>query len=175
MSLSEFEIIRRYFAESGLYFDKPGVEIGIGDDAAVLKIPSNRLLVMSMDVLVESVHFPKSANAGLVANRALAVNLSDLAAMAANPFCFTLGLVLPVADEHWLEDFSDGLLGLAQEFNCPLVGGDITQGPLSITIQVQGLCRHDVIVRRDGAKPGDKIFVSGFSECDCCVTVDCVS
>lgn len=162
MSLSEFEIIRRYFAESGLYFDKPGVEIGIGDDAAVLKIPSNKLLVISMDVLVESVHFPKSADASLVANRALAVNLSDLAAMAADPFCFTLGLVLPDADEHWLQGFSEGLLGLAQEFNCPLVGGDTTRGPLSITIQVQGLCEQDGIVRRDSAKPGDKIFVSGY-------------
>lgn len=161
MSRSEFEIIRRYFAESGLYFKRPGIRLGIGDDAAMLEIPRDHLLAISMDVLVETVHFPAAADPALVANRALAVNLSDLAAMAADPFCFTLGLALPQADDHWLEGFSSGLLALAQRFNCPLVGGDITQGPLTITIQVQGLSRPDRVVRREGARPGDKIYVSG--------------
>ncbi|NQV69081.1 MAG: thiamine-phosphate kinase [Pseudohongiella sp.] len=161
MYQSEFEIIRRYFAESGLYFDKSGVELGIGDDAALLQVPEDKLLALSMDILVESVHFPMSADPGLVANRALAVNLSDLAAMAAEPFCFTLGLVLPDNDEHWLQEFSQGLLPLARKYNCPLVGGDITRGPLSICIQVQGLCEKHHAVRRSGACVGDKIYVSG--------------
>ena len=161
MYQSEFEIIRRYFAESGLNFEKPGVELGIGDDAALLQVPDHRLLALSMDVLVESVHFPKSVDAGLIANRALAVNLSDLAAMAAEPFCFTLGLVLPDSDEHWLQKFSEGLLPLAKKYNCPLVGGDITKGPLTICIQVQGLCTKPHSVLRKGARVGDKIYVSG--------------
>lgn len=161
MYQSEFEIIRRYFAESGLSFEKPGVELGIGDDAALLQVPDDRLLVLTMDLLVESVHFPMSADAGLVANKALAVNLSDLAAMAAEPFCFTLGLVLPDNNERWLQEFSEGLLPLAKKYDCPLVGGDITKGPLSICIQAQGLCEKDHAVLRSGACVGDKIYVSG--------------
>ena len=161
MPQSEFEIIRRYFAESGLGFTKPGVEIGIGDDAALLQIPEGKLLAVSMDVLVESVHFPPLADAALIANRALAVNLSDLAAMAAQPFCFTLGLVMPAEDENWLAEFSRGLLPLAEKYNCPLVGGDITRGPLSICIQVQGLCTKGEAALRSGAKAGDRIYVSG--------------
>lgn len=161
MSQSEFEIIRRYFAESGLAFERAGVELGIGDDAALLRVPQDKLLTMSVDVLVAGVHFPAQADPALVANRALAVNLSDLAAMAAQPFCFTLGLVLPMADEQWLQRFSQGLLQLAQQFNCPLVGGDTTRGPLTISIQVQGLCTPEQVVTRDGARPGDKLYVSG--------------
>ncbi|PCJ26842.1 MAG: thiamine-phosphate kinase [SAR86 cluster bacterium] len=161
MYQSEFEIIRRYFVDSGLYFTAPGIELGIGDDAALLHIPQGKLLAISMDVLVEAVHFPVAADAGLLANRALAVNLSDLAAMAAEPFCFTLGLVLPSNNEQWLEGFSQGLLPLAKKYNCPLVGGDISRGPLSICIQVQGLCDKDKAVKRSGAVVGDKIYVSG--------------
>jgi thiamine-monophosphate kinase len=161
MSQSEFEIIRRYFAESGLYFPRSGVELGIGDDGAVLQVPTDSLLTMSMDILVEGVHFPLFADPAQVAHRALAVNLSDLAAMAADPFCFTLGLVLPDANESWLAGFSEGLLELAQDFKCPLVGGDITRGPLSIAIQVHGLCKQERVLRRDGAKVGDLIYVTG--------------
>jgi len=161
MNQSEFEIIRRYFAESGLYFPRSGVELGIGDDGAAVQVPTDSLLIMSMDILVEGVHFPLLAHPAQLAHRALAVNLSDLAAMAADPFCFTLGLVLPDANESWLAGFSEGLLELAQEFNCPLVGGDITRGPLSITIQVQGLCKQERLLRRDGAKVGDLIYVTG--------------
>ena len=162
MSQSEFEIIQRYFAQSELCFARTGITLGIGDDAALVSVPPDRLLAMSMDVLVESVHFPAQAEAGMIANRALAVNLSDLAAMAAEPFCFNLGLTLPQTEEKWLKAFSLGLLPLAREFNCPLVGGDTTAGPLSITIQVQGLVDPARVVRRSGAKVGDKIYVSGF-------------
>lgn len=158
---SEFEIIRRYFSDSGLAFNKSGVELGIGDDAALLEVPADSYIAMSMDVLAADVHFPASADPFLIANRALASNLSDLAAMAAKPFCFTLGLVLPCSDETWLQQFSEGLLPLAKQFDCPLVGGDLSRGPLSITIQVQGLCKKSRSVLRRGAAVGDKIYVSG--------------
>lgn len=161
MSHSEFDIIRRYFAESGLEFPREGVASRIGDDAALLSLPGNELLAMSMDVLVESVHFPVGADAEAVGYRALAVNLSDLAAMAATPLCFTLGLSLPRADESWLVGFSRGLLELAQRFNCPLVGGDLVRGPLSIAIQVQGLVSPTHAMHRQGARVGDKVYVSG--------------
>lgn len=165
MSFSEFEIIRRHFIESGLGFPKTGVVMGIGDDAAVLDLPADSVLTISMDVLVESVHFPTGADPRLIANRALSVNLSDLAAMAAEPFCFTLGLVLPRADSTWLDGFSRGLLDVAEQFDCPLVGGDTTRcpadGQINISIQVHGLSQRNRVVRRDGAKPGDRIYVSG--------------
>ena len=161
MSHAEFEIIRRYFRDSGLNFNKPGIELGIGDDAALLNVPEDRLLCMSMDVLVAGVHFPYSADPAMIANRALAVNLSDLAAMGAEPFCFTLGLVIPENNSSWLDSFSGGLLHLAQHFSCPLVGGDITEGPLSIAIQVQGLSQIDATIRRTGASPGDGVYVTG--------------
>lgn len=158
---SEFEIIKRHFLNSALDFQKKGIELGIGDDAALLDVPADKLLAMSLDVLVSDIHFPSSADPFLIANRALAVNLSDLAAMAAEPFCFTLGLVLPFSDEVWLQKFSEGLLPLALHHNCPLVGGDISKGPLSISIQVQGLCDKSRAIRRKGARAGDKIYVSG--------------
>lgn len=157
----EFEIIRRYFSRSGLAFERNGVALGIGDDAALLDLPAGKSLAMSMDVLVSDVHFPATANPRLIANRALAVNLSDLAAMGAEPLCFTLGLVLPLSDAAWLKGFSEGLLPLAEQYNCPLIGGDISRGPLSISIQVQGLCDQSKPVLRSGASVGDKIYTSG--------------
>jgi thiamine-monophosphate kinase len=160
-SQSEFEIIRRYFSRSGLAFEKKGVALGIGDDAALLDLPVGKSLAMSMDVLVSDVHFPAIADPRLIANRALAVNLSDLAAMGAEPLCFTLGLVLPSSDEAWLREFSEGLLPLAEQYNCPLIGGDISRGPLSISIQVHGLCDKSKAVLRSGASVGDKIYASG--------------
>ena len=161
MSQSEFEIIRRYFEKTDLSFPKTGVELAIGDDAALLNIPRGRLLCISLDILVADIHFPFSADPEKIANRALAVNLSDLAAMGAEPLCFTLGLVTPENNPSWLERFSAGLVGLAQHFNCPLVGGDITRGPLSIAIQVHGLNEPGSVIRRGGAQPGDRIYVTG--------------
>lgn len=160
-SQSEFEIIRRYFASSNLSFKRDGIELGIGDDAALIDVPENKHLAMSMDVLVSGIHFPADADPALIANRALAVNLSDLAAMAAQPYCFTLGLVLPDSDEIWLQRFSEGLASLARQYNCPLVGGDTSRGPLSISIQVQGLVDRSQAARRSAASTGDKIYVSG--------------
>tara|TARA_B110000444_G_scaffold98556_1_gene93459 strand:+ start:202 stop:1266 length:1065 start_codon:yes stop_codon:yes gene_type:complete len=160
-SHSEFSIIRRFFATSNLSFPREGIELAIGDDAALIEAPPNKLLAMSMDVLISGIHFPVDADPVLIANRALAVNLSDLAAMGAEPYCFTLGLVLPQPDEKWLANFSAGLEHLAKKYNCPLVGGDTNQGPMSISIQVQGLVDKNHSIRRSGAIVGDKIYVSG--------------
>ena len=157
----EFQIIRRFFATSNLSFPREGIELGIGDDAALIEVPPNKYLAMSMDVLIAGIHFPANADPSSIANRALAVNLSDLAAMGAEPYCFTLGLSLPQSDEAWLADFSAGLKHLAKHYNCPLVGGDTSQGPMSISIQVQGLVDRDRAARRSGANVGDRIYVSG--------------
>lgn len=158
---AEFEIIRRYFMGPKLSFPRDGIELGIGDDAALIRVPEDKRLAMSMDVLVAGVHFPIAADPSLIANRALAVNLSDLAAMGAEPYCFTLGLVLPESDERWLQKFSDGLEHLSQRYDCPLVGGDTSSGPLSISIQVQGLVDENRALLRSGGRVGDKIYVSG--------------
>lgn len=158
---TEFEIIRRYLTTPNLSFPRDGIQLGIGDDAALIEVPPDKLLAMSMDVLVADVHFPSDADPALIAHRALAVNLSDLAAMAAEPFCFTLGLVLPSSDADWLRRFSYGLEALAKQHNCPLVGGDTSSGPLSISIQVQGLLERTARSKRSGAEVGDRVYVSG--------------
>ena len=160
-SHSEFEIIRRFLVTPNLSFPREGIELGIGDDAALIEVPPDKHLAMSMDVLISGIHFPLGADPSLIANRALAVNLSDLAAMGAEPYCFTLGLVLPHSDEKWLASFSGGLEHLARQYNCPLVGGDTSSGPMSISIQVQGLVGKNRATRRSGANVGDRIYVSG--------------
>lgn len=159
MSQTEFQIIQQHFADSDAAFSRPEIVRGIGDDAAMLQIGAEQILSFSMDVLVADVHFPATADPELIANRALAVNLSDLAAVGADPLCFTLGLTLPLVNEHWLAAFSEGLVPLARQFNCPLVGGDISRGPLNIAIQVQG--QGEAAIGRDGARDGDLIYVTG--------------
>lgn len=165
MSLSEFDTISHYFNSASLGFSRSGVTVGIGDDGAVIESPQGAPLSLSMDLLVEGVHFPKLANSRSVATRALAVNLSDLSAMAAKPLCFTLGLSLPNLDENWLEDFSDGLAEMAKRYNCPLVGGDLTRSPkgapIVIAIQVQGYHLENAPVLRSTANSGDGVFVTG--------------
>jgi thiamine-monophosphate kinase len=164
MSLSEFDIISRYFNQPGLRAEAGkhrNVVHGIGDDAAVIKVPRGKELVMSMDVLVSGVHFPVNAEAALVAKRALAVNLSDLAAMGADPLCFTLGLTMPAPDPDWLEAFATGLRESAQQYQCPLVGGNLSRGPLQIAVQVQGLVPAGKALLRRGARPGHDVWVSG--------------
>ncbi|WP_105102038.1 thiamine-phosphate kinase [Microbulbifer pacificus] len=163
----EFELIREYFssriqtgaesASSGATF-KNGVELGIGDDCALLIPPAGKLLATSVDTLVADVHFPAHADPYRIASRALRVNLSDLAAMNAEPLWFTLALTLPESSAEWLEPFARGLADTARLFGITLVGGDTTKGPLSITIQVTGAC--DKPLRRDGASEGDIVFVS---------------
>lgn len=165
MSLSEFDTISHYFNSARLGFSRNGVNVGIGDDGAVIQSPQGAPLSMSMDLLVEGVHFPQKANSSSIASRALAVNLSDLSAMAAKPLCFTLGLSLPDLDENWLEGFSEGLSKMAKRFDCPLVGGDLTRSPagspIVIAIQVQGYHLENAPVLRSTARSGDGIFVTG--------------
>lgn len=161
MAQLEFEIIRRYFKESGLAFAKPGVDLGIGDDCALLSPDPDQQLALSMDLLLEGVHFPSHALPELIAYRALAVNLSDLAAMGAMPLCFTLGLSLPKADSLWLDAFSKGLLASAIQYQCPLVGGDLVRGDLSIAIQVHGQLPRGKAVLRSTARVGDQVYVTG--------------
>ncbi|MES2626475.1 MAG: thiamine-phosphate kinase [Pseudomonadota bacterium] len=163
MPLSEFDIIARYFQQAGLCADvtHANIPLGIGDDCALLTVPTGYQMAVSMDVLVATVHFPLEANPALLAQRALAVNLSDLAAMGASPIGFTLGLTLPCAEESWLADFSQGLRLSAQKYGCPLFGGNLTRGPLQICIQVHGLVQTGKALLRSGAKPGDSVYVSG--------------
>ncbi len=163
MPLSEFDIIAHYFQQAGLCADvsHSNIPLGIGDDCALLSVPAGYQMAVSMDVLVEAVHFPREADAALVAQRALAVNLSDLGAMGATPLGFTLGLTLPYVDESWLADFAHGLRASALKFACPLFGGNLTRGPLQICIQVHGLVPAGQALRRNGAKSGDAVYVSG--------------
>ena len=165
MAIGEFELIRKYFARpelsgvQGKHTD--GIQTGIGDDCALLNIPNGMLLAQSMDTLVESVHFPVGSQPNHLGYRALAVNLSDLAAMGAEPHSFTFGLTLPEVNESWLKGFSEGMARLAQQTGIALVGGDTTRGPLTLTLQVQGLVRREQALLRSGARPGDLICVTG--------------
>ena len=161
MSRSEFAIIEKYFRDSGLCFDAEGIDLAIGDDCALLSLDENYQLAMSMDLLQEGVHFPSNAVPKLLGQRALAVNLSDLAAMGAEPMCFTLGLSVPEADDTWLEAFSAGLLTMAERFNCPLVGGDLIRGTLQMAIQVQGRVPRSKALLRSNARPGHLVYVTG--------------
>lgn len=164
MPLTEFDIISRYFTQPGLAVEPKlhrNIPLGIGDDCALLNVPRGKQLAVSMDVLVEGVHFPKAADPARIGYRALAVNLSDLAAMGAEPLCFTLGLTMPKAEEAWLEGFSSGLRECAMQYACPLAGGNLTRGPLQIAIQVQGLVPTGTALLRSGAKAGHDVYVSG--------------
>lgn len=161
MAQGEFDLIRRYFTQPSLNFKKASVVLGPGDDAAILSIPAGKQLVVSMDTLNESVHFPADADPFFLAQRCLLVNLSDLAAMGAEPLAFTLAVSLPEADESWLEAFSHGLSVVAHAYHCPLIGGDTTRGPLSVCIQVHGLVPDGKALLRSGANAGDAIYVTG--------------
>lgn len=158
MAIGEFELIKEYFVRAA---NAAGVDVGIGDDCALLSVPAGQQLAISMDTLVADVHFPADADPEQIAERALRVNLSDLAAMGAKPLWFTLGLTLPDANSEWLAKFSAGLFAAADEFGCTLVGGDTTRGPLSITIQVHGAVASDKAMLRSGAKIGDAVCVTG--------------
>lgn len=161
MAATEFELIGRYFNQPGLVFDHPDVVLGPGDDAAILAVPPGRQLVVSVDTLNVNVHFPDDAAPALLAERCLRVNLSDLAAMGAEPLGFTLALSLSDVSGNWLQAFSEGLGQVAREFGCPLVGGDTTRGPLSMTVTVHGHVPAGQALLRSGARPGDSIYVTG--------------
>jgi thiamine-monophosphate kinase len=159
--MGEFDLIRRFFQRPAGDGAEVGVDVGIGDDCAVLvPTPGARWLVSS-DMLVEGRHFLSTVDPARLGHKALAVNLSDLAACGATPRGFTLALALPRADEAWLAGFSCGLLALADASGCPLIGGDTTQGPLNLCVTVFGEAPAGQALLRRGARVGDEIWVSG--------------
>ena len=154
----EFSLIDRYFAQAAA----PGrAVLGIGDDCALIASPANTELAISTDTLVSGTHFFPDADAEKLGHKALAVNLSDLAAMGATPRYVTLALTLPNIDEAWLAAFSRGFFALVAEHQVELIGGDTTRGPLSMTLTIFGELEAGRALRRDGAKAGDEVWVSG--------------
>ncbi|MFZ3220594.1 MAG: AIR synthase related protein, partial [Rhodoferax sp.] len=164
--MGEFELIARYFTRP-----TPRAVLGVGDDCALLQPGPGMQLAVSTDMLVAGRHFFANVDPRTLGHKALAVNLSDLAACGARPLAFTLALALPSADAAWLEPFAQGLLALADAHGCELVGGDTTQGPLNICITVFGEvpaapARHPgqpgtQALLRSGARAGDDLYVSG--------------
>ncbi|HAV35180.1 MAG TPA: thiamine-phosphate kinase, partial [Massilia sp.] len=155
--LSEFDLIKQYFRRP-----RPGrAVLGIGDDCALLAPAPGMQMAISTDMLVEGRHFFAGADARMLGHKCLAVNLSDLAAMGARPLGFTLALSLPAADPAWLAGFSSGLFALADLHDCELIGGDTTRGPLNICITVFGEVAPGQALRRDAARAGDDIWISG--------------
>jgi len=159
MSGTEFDIIRRYFTRQDS--NRSDVITGIGDDAALLHVPAGMELVVCMDTLVDGVHFPTGTPAAAIGHKVLAVNLSDLAAMGADPAWVTLSITIPASAPHWLADFSQAFFKLADRYQVQLVGGDTTQGPLAVTVQAHGFVPEGLALRRQGAQAGDHIYVTG--------------
>ncbi|HEX4267703.1 MAG TPA: thiamine-phosphate kinase [Steroidobacteraceae bacterium] len=159
MALSEFDLIERYFRSCGA--KRADVRVGVGDDAAVLESPAGMELVVAVDSLVDGVHFPHGSPPASIGHRALAVNLSDLAAMGARPAWALLALTLPQADESWLSEFAAGMAALARAHDVALVGGDTTSGPLCVTVTVLGHVPRSSALLRSGGQTGDAVFVSG--------------
>lgn len=158
MGAGEFDLIARIRARVATRAD---VVLGIGDDAALLAPPPGRQLVVTADTLNDGVHFPRGTSPADVGWKALAVNLSDLASMGAEPAWCTLSLSLPQSDPAWIEGFLDGFLDLAGQHDIALVGGDTTRGPLSIAVTAMGLVEPGRALRRDGARVGDEVWVTG--------------
>jgi thiamine-monophosphate kinase len=157
--VTEWQLIERYFRELGSR--REDVVLGIGDDAALLRVRGDSELALTTDALIEGVHFLPGAPARSLGHRALAVNLSDIAAMGASPSWALLSLNLPAIDETWLSEFASGFGALAQNHGVSLVGGNLSHGPLSITVQLAGLVAPGQALRRDGARVGDELYVSG--------------
>lgn len=154
--LSEFELIRRFFTHRA-----PGSVLGVGDDAALVRPRRGLEMAISTDMLIEGRHFSAGADPKSLGHKALAVNLSDMAAMGAAPRWATLALALPRVDTRWLRSFALGFMTLARRHRVDLVGGDTTRGPLTICVQIVGEVPKGRALRRDGAKPGDDIWISG--------------
>ena len=165
-NLGEFALIQRFFMRHSAASDSgsaapSGVILGIGDDAALLDMPPGTELVAAVDTIVAGRHFPEGADARSIGHRALAVNLSDFAAMGATPAWATLALTMPSVDAAWLERFAAGLLDLADANGVALVGGDTTRGPLTISVQLLGHVPRGAALRRSGARAGDLLAVTG--------------
>jgi thiamine-monophosphate kinase len=159
MPLGEFDLIHRYFERP--IEQRQDVIVGIGDDGAVVRVPPGVELVLTSDTLVAGVHFSENIPPEDLGYKALAVNLSDLAAMGARPAWATMALTLPQAEEAWLAAFAQGFFELAQRFSVALIGGDLTRGPLSITVQMHGFVPEGQALRRSGAQAGHYIYVTG--------------
>ncbi len=156
-AIGEFELIRRFFDRG----PPRRIELGIGDDCALIAPRAGRTTAISTDMLVSGRHFLPDVDPRSLGHKALAVNLSDLAAMGADPYAFTLAIALAEVDAAWLEAFASGLFAIADRFGCELIGGDTTAGPLTISITVLGELPGAVALRRDRAEPGDDLWVSG--------------
>lgn len=156
--MDEFTLINKYFSKSK---HDNSVYLGVGDDAALVKVDASQALAICVDTLVEGVHFPINTNPEDIAYKAVAVNLSDLAAMGAEPKWITLALTMPRVDADWLKNFSEGLYACCDAYHVSLIGGDTTRGPLSVTIQAHGFVPLEKSLKRSGAKVGDRIYVSG--------------
>ncbi len=152
----EFEIIERYFTRQT---SDPQVLVGVGDDAAIIEPDS--ALAVATDTLVAGVHFPVGMSAEAIGYRAMAVNLSDMAAIGARPRWFTLALTLEDASDVWLESYAEGLHGLARKYSVELIGGDLTRGPLTMSLQLIGAVDAPRALLRSGASIGDDVYVSG--------------
>lgn len=159
MPASEFDLIRQYFTARGAA--RSDVVLGVGDDAALLDVGGDDLLVLCVDTMVAGVHFPADAPADAVGHKALAVNLSDIAAMGARPAWALLSVTLPTVDADWLAGCMDGFHRLARMHDTALVGGDTTRGELALSVTVAGRVDRNRALRRDGARAGDAIYVSG--------------
>ena len=156
--LNEFAVIRNFFSD---FSDGKATVIGPGDDCAVLRLPKDTQLATSSDTLIEGCHFPLGSSGDDIAYRAIATSASDLAAMGAQPLACVMSLSLPEVDIAWLEDFKQGLSSAIRCFSLPLVGGDLTRGPLTITVTVYGSLPLGRCLLRSGAKQGDIVLVTG--------------
>jgi thiamine-monophosphate kinase len=157
--VAEFSLIERYCTNIGV--SHSATQIGVGDDAAVIQIPPGKELVISVDTMVEGVHFSSGTSASLIASKLIAVNLSDMAAMGAQPKWVTLALTLPSVDDLWLEQFANTLDSLARAYRVQLIGGDTTQGALTLSMQIMGLVNKGEAITRSNSNSGDDLYVSG--------------
>lgn len=157
--MKEFNLIKTFFTDQKV--KREDVILGIGDDCALVQPSERQHIAITTDTLVAGVHFPLDTSPRAIGHKSIAVNFSDLAAMGAEPSWISLAITLPEIDETWLSEFSEGIFSLCEQYNVQLIGGDTTQGPLSITITAQGLIPHNQHLSRSGAQPGDLLYVTG--------------
>jgi thiamine-monophosphate kinase len=157
--MKEFELIKRFFTEQVI--KRKDVVLGIGDDCAIVSPSERQNIAITTDTLVAGVHFQPETSARAIGHKSIAVNLSDLAAMGAEPTWVSLAITMPEANQEWIEEFCHGAFELCEYYNVQLIGGDTTQGPLTITVTAQGLVPKDRHLTRSGAKAGDWVYVTG--------------
>lgn len=157
--MKEFDLIKKYFTEQVI--KRKDVMLGIGDDCAIVNSIKEQQIAVTTDTLVAGVHFPLETSPRAIGHKSVVVNLSDLAAMGAEPAWISLAITLPDVDEAWIDEFCQGVFDVCEYYNVQLIGGDTTQGPLSITITAQGLLPAEKYTARSGAKPGDWVYVTG--------------